>query len=81
MNQATFEREHILQELLAYYPDLIPGDQIDPEKPRRWLLVSLEICVPGAAIPLVATCRDHHGMSFGTRRCAAILRVQYASTS
>jgi hypothetical protein len=47
MNQTPFEREDILQELLAYYPDLIPGDQIDPENPRRWLLVSREMGIPG----------------------------------
>jgi hypothetical protein len=35
-----------LQQLLAKTPDLLPGDQIDPEDPRRWLLVRRELAVP-----------------------------------
>jgi hypothetical protein len=36
-----------LQKLLADHPDLLAGDQIDAEEPRRWLLVSREMAVPG----------------------------------
>ena len=35
-----------LQDLLEINPDLLPGDQIDPENPRRWLLVKREMPVP-----------------------------------
>lgn len=35
-----------LQEILAKNLDLLPGDQIDPEEPRRWLLVKREMPVP-----------------------------------
>ena len=35
--------ENNFQELLFLYPDLIPGDQIDTENPRRWLRVGREI--------------------------------------
>jgi hypothetical protein len=40
-----------LQNLLHKNLDLIPGDQIDPENPRRWLLVKREMIVedPGTA--------------------------------
>lgn len=38
--------ENDLQTFLANYPDLLPGDQINPEAPRRWLLVAREIGVP-----------------------------------
>ena len=40
-----------LQNLLAKNLDLIPGDQVDPENPRRWLLVRREMLVedPGTA--------------------------------
>ena len=40
-----------LQNLLAKNLDLIPGDQVDPENPRRWLLVKREMIVedPGTA--------------------------------
>lgn len=35
-----------LQELLASNPNLLPGDQIDPDDPCRWLLVRREVPVP-----------------------------------
>lgn len=47
MTATPYATEDILQALLAQYPDLLPGDQIDPESPRRWLLVSREVAVPG----------------------------------
>ncbi|MBN2499802.1 MAG: hypothetical protein JXB38_03480 [Anaerolineales bacterium] len=47
MQEAPYERETVLQEFLAQYMDLLPGDQISPENPRRWLLVAREMGVPG----------------------------------
>jgi hypothetical protein len=47
LEETGYIKEATLQELLARYPDLLPGDQIDPESPRRWLLVSREIGIPG----------------------------------
>jgi ribosomal protein L30E len=47
MDETPYPTEDILQELLARYPDLLPGDQITPENPRRWLLVAREMGVPG----------------------------------
>jgi hypothetical protein len=35
-----------LQDLLEKNLDLIPGDQINPEEPRRWLLIKREMPVP-----------------------------------
>jgi hypothetical protein len=35
-----------LQAILEKNPDLLPGDQIDPEDPRRWLLIKREMPVP-----------------------------------
>ena len=35
-----------LQRLLESNYDLLPGDQIDPEEPRRWLLIKREMPVP-----------------------------------
>lgn len=35
-----------LQVILERNPDLLPGDQIDPENPRRWLLIRREMPVP-----------------------------------
>jgi hypothetical protein len=45
--ESAYDSEDILQSLLARYCDLLPGDQIDPDKPRRWLFVAREIGVPG----------------------------------
>ncbi len=36
-----------LQQLLEKNFDLLPGDQIDPNWPRRWMLVNRESPVPG----------------------------------
>ena len=43
--EAPYDTEDILQALLARHHDLLPGDQIDPENPRRWLLVTREMGV------------------------------------
>jgi hypothetical protein len=47
MQEAPYDSERLLQELLASFPDLLAGDQIDAAEPRRWLLVSREMPVPG----------------------------------
>ena len=48
MTETSYVKEDDLQALLADYPDLLPGDQIDFENPRRWLLVARELGVPGS---------------------------------
>ncbi|MBI4528327.1 MAG: hypothetical protein HY695_31415 [Deltaproteobacteria bacterium] len=40
------DEDRELQSILERNPDLLPGDQIDPEDPRRWLLVKREMPVP-----------------------------------
>ena len=53
MKEQPYDTEDILQELLARYPNLLAGDQMDSAAPRRWLLVSREMGVPdedGAAV-------------------------------
>ena len=44
--EAPYASEDLLQQLLAKYPDLLSGDQIDRDTPRRFLLVSREVEVP-----------------------------------
>ena len=46
MTERYYDSEARLQELLARYPKLLAGDQIDEANPRRWLLVSREVGVP-----------------------------------
>ena len=47
MDEAHYDSERLLQESLAKYPDLLAGEQINSEQPRRWLLVTREMRVPG----------------------------------
>lgn len=42
MNESPYDAEYILQKYLADYPELLSGSQINPEEPRRWLLISRE---------------------------------------
>lgn len=46
MAEQEYDSEDLLQTLLAKYPNLLAGDQIDPAAPRRWLLVKREAPVP-----------------------------------
>ena len=46
VNQAAFDLESDLQTLIAQYPDLLPGHLINPDDPRRWLLVQQEMGIP-----------------------------------
>lgn len=46
MEETPYVIENDLQTFLAAYPDLLPGDQINPEAPRRWVLVAREMGVP-----------------------------------
>ncbi|MFA0832624.1 MAG: hypothetical protein ACC609_01290 [Methanobacterium formicicum] len=43
IHEEKHHNENHFQELLFSYPDLIPGDQVDSENPRRWLRVGREI--------------------------------------
>jgi ribosomal protein L30E len=46
MRDTAYDTESQLQEWLARYPDLLPGDQVDAETPRKWLLVCREARIP-----------------------------------
>jgi hypothetical protein len=46
MKERPYDSENLLQELLAKYPNLLAGDQMDGEQPRRWLLISREVGIP-----------------------------------
>ena len=47
MKQQPYDSEALLQELLAKYPNLLARDQMDGAEPRRWLLISREMAIPG----------------------------------
>ncbi|MDP9380545.1 MAG: hypothetical protein M3Q29_10445 [Chloroflexota bacterium] len=43
MEEEGYATEDLLQELLAKYPALLAGEQMDSSSPRRWLLISREV--------------------------------------
>ena len=52
LEEVPFEQEEELQELVADHPEILIGEQIDPDNPRRWILVKREKGIadrPGAA--------------------------------
>lgn len=46
MVEEPYETEDDFQELLAEHPKLLAGEQIDPDRPRRWLFIAREAGVP-----------------------------------
>jgi hypothetical protein len=46
LEETAYDSEDLLQALLADYPDLLAGDQIDSDHPRRWLLIHREVSAP-----------------------------------
>ncbi len=46
LKEQPYLKEADLQRLLAEHPAIMPGDQIDPDSPRRWLLVCREAPIP-----------------------------------
>jgi hypothetical protein len=50
MEEASYDSEALLQELLEKYPDLLAGDQINQVSPRKWLLVSREMQISSEEI-------------------------------
>ena len=54
MKEQPYDTEAVLQELLAKYPNLLAGDQMDGAAPRRWLRSRGRwACRPGGRRPLV----------------------------
>jgi hypothetical protein len=47
MTEQPYALEDHLQELIERHPNLLAGDQVDPDAPRRWMLLSREAGVPG----------------------------------
>src|SRR5215211_4729982 len=46
MVETPYDSEDVLQALLARFPDLLAGDQLAGQAPRRWLLVGREAALP-----------------------------------
>ena len=48
MTEQSYDSEDVLQRLLADYPDLLGGEQMNASAPRRWLLLAREAGLPSA---------------------------------
>src|SRR6266536_4640753 len=46
MTEQPYDSEDILQALIARFPSLLAGDQLDSTSPRRWVLVDREAGLP-----------------------------------
>jgi len=46
MNEELYDSEDLLQTYLEKYPNLLAGDQINQNNPRKWLLIDREVGVP-----------------------------------
>jgi hypothetical protein len=46
MSEESYGSEADFQELIAKYPNILAGNQINDAKPRRWLLISREATLP-----------------------------------
>lgn len=46
MSEQQYDSEALLQKLLADYPKLLAGGQIDSSSPRNWLLIKREMGIP-----------------------------------
>jgi hypothetical protein len=59
MEPAQFANEADFQRLLSRFPELLVGDQIDPQKPRRWVLVKRELAISTGEIGASQWSIDH----------------------
>lgn len=59
MSEQSYDSEEVLQELLAKYPHLLAGEQMNPSMPRRWLLVCREAGIPAEEDTVSRWSADH----------------------
>lgn len=46
LKEAKYESEDLFQHLIEQYPDILAGDQITPDQPRKWIFISREMGIP-----------------------------------
>lgn len=49
LKQSKYDSEDIFQELIEKFPNILAGDQISPDNPRRWIFIGREVGVPSEA--------------------------------
>ncbi|MCL1803892.1 MAG: hypothetical protein FWG30_09740 [Eubacteriaceae bacterium] len=46
LTETVYENEDLFQSLIVKYPEILAGEQINPQYPRKWVLISREIDIP-----------------------------------
>ena len=46
LTETAYDSEAALQELIAEHPEVLAGERMTPDEPRRWLLISREMVIP-----------------------------------
>lgn len=59
LTERSYDSETLLQKLLSDHPRLLAGDQINPEDPRRWILIKREKSVPAGDVASGTWYIDH----------------------
>jgi len=59
MEPASFAKEDDFQRLLSRFPELLVGDQVNPQSPRRWVLVRREHTISTGEIGASQWSVDH----------------------
>ena len=59
MQARAYDSEDVLQTLLAHYPSLLAGEQMDSANPRRWVLVAREVGLPSEEAGAARWAVDH----------------------
>jgi hypothetical protein len=68
MVQRPYDSEDLLQGMLAQYPNLLAGDQINEDQPRRWMLISREVPLASETTPAEGTPRSDTSVPQSTRK-------------
>jgi hypothetical protein len=86
------DSDFVVQLAMANSPELIPGDQIDPENPRRWLLIESGIGGPDTAttqslvlldqtaMPTFVICEESAGAKDHNRSVASLISLATQAT-
>jgi len=59
MTEKAYDSEDVLQTLIAQYPNLLAGDQMNASQPRRWVLVKREMALPDDEVQAGRWSVDH----------------------
>lgn len=72
-----YSTEDVLQKLIAQYPELLASEQIDPDDPPRWLLVTREAGIPDTETSSDRWSADH--LLLDQNACPTIVEVKRSS--